>query len=177
MDPVLAAILTVASFAAWIYLRHSFFSVPFVVFLSLWVQDFFPLSHFPMYSDPDESENYFYLATIDESGQSRRRCRFARLTSITAPKVKKDVQILVARIRRRKLDKSDNDLTREERAMVGEELLGFLREQAEKRVARKRGKRNKLPDNFALVEVWIVYDDETGLSETTEVVATLSSDS
>jgi len=70
-------------------------------------------------------------------------------------------------------DKSDNDLTQEERAEVGRELLGFLRDQAEKRVAGKRGKRGRLPENLALVEVWIVYDNDTGLSETTEVVATL----
>ena len=171
MDPVLAAILTIASFAGWVFWKHSFFSVPFVVFLSLWVQDFFPLSHFPMYSDPDESENYLYLATLDDSGKTEA-LPVRKMTSITAPKVKKMFKSWTREYADER-DKSDNDLTREERAEVGRELLTFLREQAEKRVAGKRGKNAKLPDNLALVEVWIVFDNKTGLSESTEVVAVL----
>ena len=82
------AILTILSLAGLIVYKHSFFTVPLVVFLSLWVQDFFPLSHFPMYSDPDESEDYFYLATVDELGEITP-LPVRGLANITAPKVKK----------------------------------------------------------------------------------------
>lgn len=160
-----AIVLTLLSLAGWIFLRHSAFSVPFVVFLSMWVQDFFPLSHFPMYSDPDESENFFYLASIEDDG-SLSPAPVRQLTSITAPKVKKmfkswaddDAKALGKRGRK--------DLSAEERAETGERLLVFLKDQAE-----KRGK--EFPQPAALVEVWIVHDNETGLSETPETVATL----
>jgi hypothetical protein len=160
----LFAILTILSFAAMIRLRHSFFMVPLIVFLSLWVQDFFPLSHFPMYSDPDESENYFYVASVDESG-TQEALPVRALTSITAPKVKKMYKSW-AREYADSLEKRDRDLTKEERAKVGRDLLTFLKKQA---VERNR----EMPPKLALVEVWIVYDNETGFSETPETVAVL----
>lgn len=156
--------LTLLSLAGWIFLRHSFFAVPLIVCLSIWVEDFFPLSHFPMYSDPNESENYFYVATLDEAGRPRP-LPVNDLTGVTAPKVKKMYKSW-AKDHAEKLGKSDSDLTREERAEVGRELLAYLREQA--------GKRKKsLGGTAALVEVWIVYDDDKGFSETPEIVATL----
>ena len=156
--------LTLLSLAGWIGLRHSFFSVPFIVCLSIWVQDFFPLSHFPMYSDPDESENYFYVATTNETGEMEP-IPVRKLTSITAPKVKKMYKSW-SRKRADEMDKSDRDLTQEERAEVGRELLTFLNGQA---VDRNR----EMPEPLHLVEVWIVYDNDTGFSETPETVATL----
>lgn len=155
--------LTLLSLAGWIGLRHSFFSVPFVVSLSIWVQDFFPLSHFPMYSDPDESENYFYVATTTENGDMEP-IPVRKLTSITAPKVKKMYKSW-ARERASELDKSDRELTIEERAEVGRELLTFLSGQAAER-------SREMPDPLHLVEVWIVYGEE-GFTETPETVATL----
>ena len=156
--------LTLLSLAGWIGLRHSFFSVPFIVCLSIWVQDFFPLSHFPMYSDPDESENYFYVATTNEAGEMEP-IPVRQLTRITAPKVKKMYKSW-SRQRADEMDKSDRDLTQEERAEVGRELLTFLNGQA---VDRNR----EMPEPLHLVEVWIVYDNDTGFSETPETVATL----
>lgn len=160
------AILTILSLAGWVLLRHSFFTVPLVVFLSLWVQDFFPLSHFPMYSDPDESEDYFYVATVDDEGEITP-IPVRALTKITAPKVKKMYKSW-ADDDAQALGKSRNDLTVEQRAEIGERLLTFLQDQA--------GKRGEdFPANASLVQVWIVYDNQTGISETPEVVATLGS--
>lgn len=162
----LFAFLTILSLAAWIGLRHSFFAVPFIVCLSIWVQDFFPLSHFPMYSDPDESENYFYVAEVDDQGQLEA-LPVRHLTSITAPKVKKMYKSW-SRELADELGKSDRKLTKEERAKVGRELLAFLSKQAEER-------RLAMPGRIALVEVWIVYDNDEGFSETPETVAILES--
>lgn len=161
---LLFGILTVLSLVGWIVLRHSFFAVPLIVFLSIWVEDFFPLSHFPMYSDPDNSENYFYVATVDDKG-GLTPLPVNALTSITAPKVKKMYKSWAQSFADDR-GKSDKDLSAEERAEVGRNLLTFLQDQA--------GKRNRnLPEPVALVEVWIVYDDEKGFSETPEVVATV----
>lgn len=156
--------LTILSFAALVGLRHSFFMVPLIVFLSIWVEDFFPLSHFPMYSDPNESENYFYVATVDDQG-TPEALPIRKMTAITAPKVKKMYKSW-ARDFADDLGKRDKDLTAEERAEVGRNLLAFLRDQAEQR-------HEDLPENLALVEVWIVYDNDKGFSETPEVVAVL----
>ncbi len=49
---------------------------------------------------------------------------------------------------------------------TGERLLSFLKNQAENR-------GQPFPQPAELVEVWIVHDNETGLSETSETVATL----
>jgi len=162
---VLFASLTVLSLAGWVFLRHSFFAVPFVLFLSIWVEDFFPLSHFPMYSDPDNSENYFYVATQDGDGELTPLPVNA-LTGVTAPKVKKMYKSWT-RDFAAKQGKSDSKLTKAERAEVGRSLLAYLQEQAVRR-------RKDFPGTAALIEVWIVYDDEKGFSETPEVVATLS---
>lgn len=161
---ILFGSLTLLSLAAWIGLRHSFFVVPFIVFLSIWVEDFFPLSHFPMYSDPDESENYFYVASVSENGETQP-IPIRVLTLVTAPKVKKMYKSW-SREFAGKLGKSDKELTSEERAEVGRNLLTFLEDQA-----TDRGR--EMPENMALIEVWIVYDNDTGFSETPEVVATL----
>ena len=161
------AILTILSLVGWVYLRHSFSAVPFVVFLSLWVQDFFPLSHFPMYSDPDESEDYFYVATVDDGGKITP-VPVRQLTSITAPKVKKMFKSWADDVAGAQ-DKSRNDLTPEERAEVGEDLLTFLKDQAD-----KRGR--EFPAEPSLVQVWIVYDNDTGISETPAIVATLEAE-
>ncbi|MCB1078857.1 MAG: hypothetical protein KDM64_13640, partial [Verrucomicrobiae bacterium] len=125
---VLFAVLTLGSLAGWIFLRHSFFIVPFIVCLSIWVEDFFPLSHFPMYSDPNESENYFYVATLDDKGEPKP-LPVNELTGVTAPKVKKMYKSW-ARTFADKLGKSDTKLTKEERAEVGRDLLTYLKEQA-----------------------------------------------
>lgn len=158
------AILTIISLGLWIGLRHSFFSVPLVIFLSLWVQDFFPLSHFPMYSDPNESENYFYVATVDGEGEIIP-APVRGLTGITAPKVKKIFKSM-ADEEAGKIGKKRDDLDAQQRAVIGRELLMFLSDQADVR-------GNDFPEIASLVEVWIVYDNETGISETTKVVATL----
>jgi hypothetical protein len=163
------AILTILSLAAWIFFKHSFFAVPLVVFLSLWVQDFFPLSHFPMYSDPDESEDYFYLATVDEEGEITP-LPVRSLANITAPKVKKMFKSW-AEDDARAIGKSRKELSDEQRAEVGERLLLFLKDQAE-----KRGRGDDFPDDAALVQTWIVYDNETGISETPAVVARLKAE-
>lgn len=162
---ILFAALTLLSFLGWILLRHSFFVVPFIVFLSIWVEDFFPLSHFPMYSDPNDSENYFYVATLDDRGDPKP-LPVNDLTGVTAPKVKKMYKSW-AKTHAEKLGKSDTKLTKEERAEVGRNLLAYLREQAAER-------KKEIPGAAALVEVWIVYDEEKGFTETPEIVATLT---
>ena len=157
--------IAIASLITWIVTRYSFWCLPFVVSIAILAEDnFYPLSYFPMYSDPDESENYFYVATTNETGEMEP-IPVRKLTSITAPKVKKMYKSW-SRQRADEMDKSDRDLTQEERAEVGRELLTFLNGQA---VDRNR----EMPEPLHLVEVWIVYDNDTGFSETPETVATL----
>lgn len=171
--PILAAanvdwlcyIAIVASVFFGFRYRHSFFVLPFVVAISLLAKDdFYPLSYFPMYSDPDESENYFYIGTWDEGTDPKpadiKPLPVRHLTGITAPKVKK-MQKAWIRDRADELGTKDTKLPQEERVKKWLELLDYLREH----------KRSELPERLALVEVWIEYDKELGYRETPEVVA------
>ncbi len=161
----LCYVTIVASLILGFRYRHTFFALPFVVALSLLAQDnFYPLSYFPMYSDPDESENYFYIGTweggTDPKPEDIKPLAVRQLTGITAPTIKKRQKAWI-RMRAAELDMKDTELPEEERVLKYLELLDHLRDH----------QREELPERLALVEVWIEYDEEKGYRETPRVVA------
>jgi len=163
LDAALGIILA-ASLFGWVATRYSVFCLPVVVALCILAEDeFYPLSHFPMYSDPDESENYFYLVTFRKRNDEMRPLPVRRLTGLSAPKVKK-MWKPYSRDFADELGKKDTELTLEERAEIGRVILDEMREMAV-------GRGRPLPDRLGLVEVWIESDEEKGWTETTTVVA------
>ena len=163
MEIILGLILA-ASLVGWVVTRYSIFCLPAIVALCILAEDkFYPLSHFPMYSDPDESENYFYLVTFRKKNDEPRPLRVRNLTGLSAPKVKK-MWKPYSRDFADELGKKDTELTLVERAEIGRVILGEMRE-----MAANRGK--ELPERLGLVEVWIVADPEKGWTETTAIVA------
>ena len=163
LDAALGIILAFSLFG-WIATRYSIFCLPAIVSLCILAEDdFYPLSFFPMYSDPDESENYFYLVTFRKRNDEPRPLPVRRLTGLSAPKVKK-MWKPYSRDYADAKGKKDTELTTEERAEVGRELLDEMRE-----MAVNRGR--PLPERLGLIEVWIVHDEEKGWTETTTVVA------
>lgn len=167
-----------ASLAAWIRWRQVFFCLPFLVSLSLYLEDeAYPFSWFPMYGDPDESENYFYLADLGAEAADSAEDRSGppleaegvpigvrTHTGLTAPKLKKMYRSW-AEERADDLGKKDRRaLSPEERAEVGTELIQYYRQQAERR-------GSPLPSEVALMEVWIRYEPGGGFAETAEAVA------
>ncbi len=171
MDTI-SAIIGIASLVAWVWTRHPFFCLPLLVAGSLLLEDdAYPFSHFPMYSDPDESENYLYLAKPDSDGDGKPDALPVRtLTGLTAPKIKKMYKRYL-KDHAAELGKKDTELTDEERAEIGREILAYYREQG---VARG----SEMPEELLLMEVWIEYDETVkgGLSETTTLIARQKSD-
>ena len=159
-------IVAVGSVVCWIWLRHPIFSVSLITAFSLLVGEFYPFSNFPMYGDPDESENYFYIAEAMPDG-TNEALPVRRLTGITAPKVKK---MYKSRLKAHLEERAEAEGVRkveptaQDRRKIGLDMLAYLRDQAD-------GRQNQLPGKTSLVEVWIVYDGETGYSETPETVA------
>ena len=49
----------------------------------------------------------------------------------------------------------DKELSDEQRAKIGRQILAFFREQGEKR-------NSEMPDDMRLIEVWITYNTEGG---------------
>ncbi len=147
-------------------LRHPFLHLWLLVFFCLSIKEFYPFSNFPMYSDPDETENYLVVGQVtpeEENGWKPLPVR--ELTGITAPKVKK-----MFKSRRDaycdEVDKDSDELSEAELAAIGQDLLNYLREQA---LARTDGKE-PLPDQLVLVDYWIIYEDGGGYSETPTII-------
>jgi len=166
MDTV-SAIIGIASLVAWVRTKHPFFCLPLLVAGSLLLEDdAYPFSHFPMYSDPDESENYLYLAKPDSDGDGEPDALPVRtLTGLTAPKIKKMYKRYLKDYAV-DIGKKDTDLSDEERAKIGREILAYYREQG---IARN----SEMPEELMLFEVWIEYDEagKGGFTETTTLIA------
>ena len=161
---IILGIILAASLYGWLATRYSIFCLPVIVSLCILAEDkFYPLSYFPMYSDPDESENYFYLVTFRAKSGEPRPLRVRNLTGLSAPKVKK-MWKPYSRDFADDLGKKDTELTVEERAEIGRVILNEMRE-----MAANRGR--ELPERLGLVEVWIESAPEKGWTETTTIVA------
>ena len=52
-----------------IWFRHPFPLLLSFVAFSLTIGEYYPFSNFPMYSDPDDRENYFVLAEVPTEEQ------------------------------------------------------------------------------------------------------------
>ncbi len=148
-----------AAALGWTCSRHPAWFVPLLTAISLLAGEFYPLSDYPMYSDPDERENYLYLArVVDDDAYEPLPVR--TLTGVTAPKVKKMYR---SRLRSR-IEAGARRPSMADRSSAGADLLAFLRGQA-----RSRGA--VLPSRIALIEVWIVHDGVRGYHERMQVVA------
>lgn len=125
--------------------------------ISLLLEENYPFSHYPMYSNPGADRSYYIVA--DAAGQP---LPIADLTGITCPKVgkmyRKKAEELASRL---KLSRSS--LPPEQRQKVGEEIFAQLRLYA--------GQLNKtLPDKLVLQKVDVSLRDGK-VTENPEVLA------
>ena len=188
-------LLAVIGLGCAIWFRHPFpLLIAFVAFC-LSVGEFYPFSNFPMYSDPDDRENYFVLASVP-SEQQRAELPDISLqptspagtpyyifdgiickplpvypyTAITAPTMKKMFKSRMDAYAK-KHDTRRKHLTPEQREIIGQDFLKYLREQAVKSEAPQR---ENLPEDLVLLEFWIEPDTENGgFTETPGLVARL----
>lgn len=159
------AVILVLGVIAWMVYRHPIWAIPVFTAVMLLTREFYPFSDFPMYSDPDESENYLYVAeVVDPSTDppTLKALPIETLTRTTAPKVKKMFKSRYKQLAK-ELGISERDLTDEQLAQVGKDLVAYLR-------TRDDDEKAPLPDALALVDVWILYDGAHGFSETPRVV-------
>jgi len=180
-----------------IWYRHPFPLLLSFVAFSLAFGEYYPFSNFPMYSDPDDRENYFVLAEVPTEEQRTELpdlslpgkspaetpyfifdgviCKPLPVypyTAITAPTMKKMFKSRMDAYAKKHATKRKH-LTPEQREKIGRDFLQYLREQAANSEATKRG---KLPGELALLEFWIEPDTENGgFIETPSLVARLSS--
>lgn len=186
-------ILALICLACWIWFRHPFpLLIGFVAF-SLALGEFYPFSNFPMYSDPDDRENYFALAVIPNDEEISKLpppaplgtapaetlyYKFGELnckplpsfpyTKLTAPTLKKMFKSRLDKYAKEHGTKRKK-LSAEQRQEVGEEFLVYVRQQTAKSTAKKR---DELPDDLVLLEFWIEPDTNNGgFIETPTLVA------
>ena len=162
----LFGLIAVVSLIGWIATRYSIWCLPFIVSLAILAEDdFYPLSYFPMYSDPNESENYLYVAEWKDDPATYEPIPIHQFTGLSAPKVKK-MWKSYRRDFADDLHKKDTQLTPAET----NEIAGILLKEFSK-VAKNKG--SQLPDHLALVEVWIEATEKGGWTETTTVLGYL----
>ncbi|MCF6312852.1 MAG: hypothetical protein L3J39_10420 [Verrucomicrobiales bacterium] len=187
-------ILAALGLATAIWFRHPFpFLIAFVSF-SLAIGEFYPFSNFPMYSDPDDRENYFVLSAIPDQnnidqlpepkpGSAPANTPYYQLdgmicrplpsypfTGLTAPTIKKMFKSRMNTFAKKHGTKRKH-LNSEQRRQLGEKFLLYIREESQKSTAPRRG---ELPEKLALLEFWIEPDRiNGGFIETPTLVAHL----
>ncbi|MFK5922926.1 MAG: hypothetical protein QM496_12170 [Verrucomicrobiota bacterium] len=189
-------ILAALGLGCAIWFRHPFPLLIAFVSFSLTIGEYYPFSNFPMYSDPDDRENYFVLSSIpgkDElaaltnppaEGNSPAETPYFKLndvvckplpsypyTGLTAPTLKKMFKSRMNAYAKKHGTKRQK-LNAEQKREIGVEFLAYVREQAMKSTAPLK---NELPDALALVEFWIEPDTENGgFIEKPSLIARLS---
>ncbi len=125
--------------------------------VSLLLEENYPFSHYPMYSNPGADRSYYIVA--DSEGQP---IPIVDLTGITCPKVGKMYRKKAVELGKR-LKLSSSSLPPEQQQKVGEEIFAQLRLYAKQ--------LNKaLPAKLVLQKVDVSYRDGK-VSETPEVLA------
>lgn len=131
--------------------RHPMTWVLGITGLNLVIGEEYPFSDFPMYADPGPTSDYYFLATVDENGQTQG-LPGKLITGITPSKAGK-----IYRSYRDKFLKSHNkkqkDLTDEDRRRFALAVLEDLRADAI-RLDEKRRSLNSPLANYPLEDIW-----------------------
>lgn len=154
---------------AWLW-RPFLNPIPIIVafmWFSYQVKESFPISHYPMYSDPEPVREYMYVAGY--YGDELKPLPITNLTKITVFKVRRMYRSRRDLFRKPKKLKL-GDLTYEHKAIYGTEVLEYLQGEA----ARHGVVANdEVPQKWALIEVTVTYDFETQkFNEAEKVIAT-----
>lgn len=167
---VLYLALLLASSLAWGTFHRPVLALPVLVTLSLAAGEFYPLSNYPMYSDPDGRENYLYLARVDEEDDGWVPLPMRETTGLSAPTLKKlyKARYLASSVPAPSSTRPRTRVLYERARAAGEETLAFLDERA-----AERGRA--LPRSTALIEVWIEWDRVSSYRERGHIVARLES--
>lgn len=141
----------------WRPLTHPLAALIAVLFVSVQVKESFPLSHYPMYSNPRPEVRYFYLAK--ELDGEMEPVPIKVLCGISAAKLGKIYRayrgVYCDEVGR---NASEVDANEDDGRVIGGRVLKFMQE-----LATRRGKweRPELEGDWGLVKVEVRYDGET----------------
>lgn len=121
------------------------------------LEENYPFSHYPMYSDPSDTRPYF--SVTDGQGNP---IPIATKTGVTAPKIGK-IYRKKADDRGKKLGVDDKKLPHAEVQAIGMEMFHYLREEAAER-------KQTMPDKLQLRRTEISYENGQ-IVETSEIFA------
>ena len=112
------------------------------------LQENYPISHYPMYSNPSADRSYY----IVEDAATGKPVPIATISGITCPKIGKIWRDKVGTLTK-KADISKNDLTAEQKQQIGQAIFDELR------IHAKANRRTGLPEHLMLQRMDIVYRD------------------
>ncbi len=145
---------------AWFWLLRTPLTVLVIYCLiSVYLEENFPFSNFPMYSNPGAERMYYTISAEDGIGLPVQT-----LTDVTSPKIGKIYRTKVAKYSK-KIGVKSSKFSPEQTATVGREILGDLREKA-----RHLGREDQLPGKLQLNRTWITFKNGR-IVETTTVLA------
>jgi len=133
--------------STWSFLRHSPLGLMIIYMaVALQVQENYPFSHYPMYSNPSAERSYYMIA--DGEGKP---VAVGTLAGITCPKVGKRYRTF-AEMEAKKVKLTRDTLTPEGKQAAGVRVFEQLREGAARR-------KNELPPKLQLIRAEISYED------------------
>ncbi len=142
------------------HLTHPVAALVALIAVNLAIQEFFPFSHFPMYSQPDSEKLYYYLAGSSAEG-AVEPLPVLDLTGFTSGKIGK-------MYRSARMDYcaemgiDRDDLTRADREAIGRSVLEFI--YSEETAYSER------PATWHLMEGSVAFKDGA-LRETSKIIA------
>lgn len=125
--------------------------------LSLWAEENYPLSNYPMYSNPSAERPYYLIA----DGQGKP-LPIQEKTGITCPKIGKIYRTKAEKMAK-KLDIRAVDLKPEQMQEIGMEMFAQFRHEAEKL-------KQPMPEQLQLVKTYITYENGKVI-ETPNIIA------
>lgn len=142
--------------------------LPALILLTQIVKEFYPFSHFPMYSNPtDQPSVVVYAVDADERAKDGGYLPVSmeRVFGVRAASTKKRLYSNIKN-RAKDLGIDKEDLPEEELSEIASDLLEYLRRQA-----RKIGKEDQLPPRLALVHGEIHAEIGIKLHRVDEIIA------
>jgi hypothetical protein len=146
----------------WDLLKQWWLRTPLTALLlyclvSVFLQENYPFSHFPMYSNPSPERPYYMISDGDSNP-----IPIATLTGVTCPKIGKIYRKECEEVAK-KLKLNKDRLPAEHKQAVGEKMFSYLRTEADAR-------QKTLPPKLQLVRMEISYQGGK-LSESPEIIA------
>jgi hypothetical protein len=146
-----------ATFLTW---RTPLLFVVIYCIVGTFLQENYPISHYPMYSNPSADRSYYIVA----DAATGKPLPIATVSGITCPKIGKIWRDKVAKLTKKE-DISKNDLTEEQKQQIGQAIFDELR------VHAKASHRTGLPEHLMLRRMDILYRDGV-MSEVPTTLAT-----